>query len=152
MSIRTPQWTEFLSCPVCFNVFDEDDRKPISLACGHTVSVCQLWFILNSSRFIQSYMRIHLFFVYLCTFLPHAGLSTVSWKVITKKLSVRQRRDISANWWTAGEFCVTATGKIVFFVTAWIISRCFLPFGHCLCIDCCMSDWSCNSGYVLSWC
>ena len=37
MPIQTPQWTEFLSCPVCYNVFNETQNKPISLACGHTV-------------------------------------------------------------------------------------------------------------------
>ncbi|XP_071801731.1 uncharacterized protein [Asterias amurensis] len=37
MPIQAPQWTEFLSCPVCFNDFDENVRRPISLGCGHTV-------------------------------------------------------------------------------------------------------------------
>ncbi len=37
MPIQAPQWTEFLSCPVCFNEFDENVRRPISLGCGHTV-------------------------------------------------------------------------------------------------------------------
>ncbi|KAL3858183.1 hypothetical protein ACJMK2_012788 [Sinanodonta woodiana] len=37
MPIQTPQWTEFLSCPVCYNVFSETVFKPISLACGHTI-------------------------------------------------------------------------------------------------------------------
>nr|CAD7402160.1 unnamed protein product [Timema cristinae] len=32
-----PQWTEFLSCPVCCNEFDATLRSPISLGCGHTV-------------------------------------------------------------------------------------------------------------------
>lgn len=37
MPIQAPQWTEFLSCPVCYNVFNEQLYRPISLACGHTV-------------------------------------------------------------------------------------------------------------------
>ena len=37
MPIQAPQWTEFLSCPVCYNVFNEELYRPISLACGHTV-------------------------------------------------------------------------------------------------------------------
>lgn len=37
MPIQAPQWTEFLSCPVCYNVFNEEHYRPISLACGHTV-------------------------------------------------------------------------------------------------------------------
>ncbi|XP_022094877.1 uncharacterized protein LOC110981556 [Acanthaster planci] len=37
MPIQAPQWTEFLSCPVCYNEFDENVRRPISLGCGHTV-------------------------------------------------------------------------------------------------------------------
>ena len=37
MPVQIPQWTEFLSCQVCFHVFDEEHHRPISLACGHTV-------------------------------------------------------------------------------------------------------------------
>ncbi|KDR20501.1 roquin-1 [Zootermopsis nevadensis] len=37
MPIQAPQWTEFLSCPVCCNEFDPTVRSPISLGCGHTV-------------------------------------------------------------------------------------------------------------------
>ncbi|GJQ67677.1 putative zinc ion binding protein [Trypoxylus dichotomus] len=37
MPIQAPQWTEFLSCPVCFNEFDVSLRSPISLGCGHTI-------------------------------------------------------------------------------------------------------------------
>ncbi|CAH2002444.1 unnamed protein product [Acanthoscelides obtectus] len=37
MPIQAPQWTEFLSCPVCCNSFDEKPRSPISLGCGHTI-------------------------------------------------------------------------------------------------------------------
>lgn len=36
MPIQAPQWTEFLSCPVCFVEFDAALRSPISLGCGHT--------------------------------------------------------------------------------------------------------------------
>lgn len=37
MPIQAPQWTEFLSCPVCTNEFAPALRSPISLGCGHTV-------------------------------------------------------------------------------------------------------------------
>lgn len=37
MPIQAPQWTEFLSCPVCCNEFDGALRSPISLGCGHTI-------------------------------------------------------------------------------------------------------------------
>lgn len=37
MPIQAPQWTEFLSCPICYNEFDENIRCPISLGCSHTV-------------------------------------------------------------------------------------------------------------------
>ncbi|KAF5272622.1 hypothetical protein FQR65_LT04863 [Abscondita terminalis] len=37
MPIQAPQWTEFLSCPVCCNEFDVLLRSPISLGCGHTI-------------------------------------------------------------------------------------------------------------------
>ncbi|CAH1272135.1 RC3H1 [Branchiostoma lanceolatum] len=37
MPIQAPQWTDFLSCPICYNEFNESQRKPISLGCGHTV-------------------------------------------------------------------------------------------------------------------
>ncbi|CAB3377868.1 Hypothetical predicted protein [Cloeon dipterum] len=37
MPIQAPQWTEFLTCPVCCNEFDPAARGPISLGCGHTV-------------------------------------------------------------------------------------------------------------------
>ncbi|XP_044734372.1 roquin-1 [Chrysoperla carnea] len=37
MPIQAPQWTEFLSCPVCCNEFDIALRSPISLGCGHTI-------------------------------------------------------------------------------------------------------------------
>ncbi|XP_078041614.1 RING finger and CCCH-type zinc finger domain-containing protein roquin isoform X2 [Augochlora pura] len=37
MPIQAPQWTEFLSCPVCCHDFDVAIRGPISLACGHTI-------------------------------------------------------------------------------------------------------------------
>lgn len=39
MPIQTPQWTEFLQCPICYNEFDDHDRQPISLGCGHTLCV-----------------------------------------------------------------------------------------------------------------
>lgn len=37
MPIQAPQWTEFLSCPVCCHDFDSTARGPISLGCGHTI-------------------------------------------------------------------------------------------------------------------
>lgn len=37
MPIQAPQWTEFLSCPVCCNEFDVALRSPISLGCSHTI-------------------------------------------------------------------------------------------------------------------
>ena len=37
MPLQAPQWTEFLSCPICCSVFNETRLRPISLACGHTV-------------------------------------------------------------------------------------------------------------------
>ena len=38
MPIQAPQWTEYLSCPVCENAFDLCSRLPISISsCGHTV-------------------------------------------------------------------------------------------------------------------
>ena len=36
MPIQSPQWTDFLSCPICFNEFNDAVRTPISLGCGHT--------------------------------------------------------------------------------------------------------------------
>ncbi|XP_066466679.1 roquin-2 [Tiliqua scincoides] len=37
MPVQAAQWTEFLSCPICYNEFDEAVHKPISLGCSHTV-------------------------------------------------------------------------------------------------------------------
>ncbi|XP_049818439.1 uncharacterized protein LOC109604845 isoform X3 [Aethina tumida] len=37
MPIQAPQWTEFLSCQVCCNPYDDKQRGPISLGCGHTI-------------------------------------------------------------------------------------------------------------------
>ncbi|KAK6627781.1 Roquin-1 [Polyplax serrata] len=37
MPIQAPQWTEFLSCPVCCNKFDTENRGPITLGCGHSI-------------------------------------------------------------------------------------------------------------------
>nr|XP_032829071.1 LOW QUALITY PROTEIN: roquin-1-like [Petromyzon marinus] len=36
MPVQAPQWTEFLSCPICCHEFDETLRRPVSLGCGHT--------------------------------------------------------------------------------------------------------------------
>lgn len=37
MPIQAPQWTEFLSCPVCCNGFDTESRGPVTLGCGHSI-------------------------------------------------------------------------------------------------------------------
>ncbi|XP_070305866.1 roquin-2-like [Salvelinus sp. IW2-2015] len=37
MPVQAAQWTEFLSCPICYNEFDSSGHKPISLGCSHTV-------------------------------------------------------------------------------------------------------------------
>lgn len=37
MPVQAPQWTEFLSCPICYNEFEANLRRPISLGCGHTM-------------------------------------------------------------------------------------------------------------------
>ena len=39
MPIQTPQWTEFLQCPICSNQFDAHNRQPVSLGCGHTLCI-----------------------------------------------------------------------------------------------------------------
>lgn len=37
MPVQAAQWTEFLSCPICYNEFDSSEHQPISLGCSHTV-------------------------------------------------------------------------------------------------------------------
>ncbi|CAB1318124.1 unnamed protein product [Coregonus sp. 'balchen'] len=37
MPVQAAQWTEFLSCPICYNEFDSSGHKPISLGCSHTM-------------------------------------------------------------------------------------------------------------------
>uniref|UniRef100_A0AAR2ISB6 RING-type E3 ubiquitin transferase n=1 Tax=Pygocentrus nattereri TaxID=42514 RepID=A0AAR2ISB6_PYGNA len=37
MPVQAAQWTEFLSCQICYNEFDANNHKPISLGCSHTV-------------------------------------------------------------------------------------------------------------------
>ncbi|XP_061788108.1 roquin-2 isoform X2 [Nerophis lumbriciformis] len=37
MPVQAAQWTDFLSCPVCYNDFDGGDHQPVSLGCSHTV-------------------------------------------------------------------------------------------------------------------
>ncbi|XP_071386414.1 roquin-2 isoform X1 [Centroberyx affinis] len=37
MPVQAAQWTEFLSCPICYNEFDSSGHQPISLGCSHTV-------------------------------------------------------------------------------------------------------------------
>jgi len=36
MPVQAPQWSEYLSCPVCQNEFEAIKKPPVSLACGHT--------------------------------------------------------------------------------------------------------------------
>ncbi|GFS55616.1 roquin-1 [Nephila pilipes] len=37
MPFQAPQWTDFLSCLICYNEFECTIRRPISLGCGHTI-------------------------------------------------------------------------------------------------------------------
>ncbi|XP_067106890.1 roquin-2 [Osmerus mordax] len=37
MPVQAAQWTEFLSCPICYHEFDNSSHQPISLGCSHTV-------------------------------------------------------------------------------------------------------------------
>lgn len=37
MPVQGPQWSDYLSCPVCKQEFETTKKPPISLACGHTV-------------------------------------------------------------------------------------------------------------------
>ncbi|XP_064457406.1 uncharacterized protein LOC135368202 isoform X2 [Ornithodoros turicata] len=37
MPVQAPQWTEFLSCPICYRGFEGSVRRPVSLGCGHTL-------------------------------------------------------------------------------------------------------------------
>lgn len=37
MPVQAAQWTEFLSCPICYKEFDSGEHQPISLGCSHTV-------------------------------------------------------------------------------------------------------------------
>lgn len=37
MPVQLPSWTEFLSCPICYNTFSENGREPVSLSCAHTI-------------------------------------------------------------------------------------------------------------------
>ena len=39
MPIQAPQWTDFRLCPVCQNEYNQLQKPPISLGCGH--SICQ---------------------------------------------------------------------------------------------------------------
>lgn len=35
--MQAPQWTDFLQCPICLQLFNDVSRLPVSLGCGHTV-------------------------------------------------------------------------------------------------------------------
>ncbi|CAF93161.1 unnamed protein product [Tetraodon nigroviridis] len=37
MPVQAAQWTEFLSCPICYHEFDGGEHQPTSLGCSHTV-------------------------------------------------------------------------------------------------------------------
>ncbi|XP_077398365.1 roquin-2 isoform X2 [Vanacampus margaritifer] len=37
MPVQAAQWTDFLSCPICYNEFNGSGQQPISLGCSHTV-------------------------------------------------------------------------------------------------------------------
>ncbi|XP_042226809.1 roquin-1-like isoform X2 [Homarus americanus] len=61
MPIQAPQWTEFLSCPICCHEFDSGQRGPISLGCGHTVCrACLAKLQRNQCPYDQTVMRLEL--------------------------------------------------------------------------------------------
>lgn len=61
MPIQAPQWTEFLSCPICCHEFDGNQRGPISLGCGHTVCrACLAKLQRNQCPYDQTVMRLDL--------------------------------------------------------------------------------------------
>ncbi|XP_057674527.1 roquin-2 isoform X2 [Corythoichthys intestinalis] len=37
MPVQAAQWTDFLSCPICYNQFNSSGQQPVSLGCSHTV-------------------------------------------------------------------------------------------------------------------
>ncbi|XP_074655486.1 uncharacterized protein LOC141909054 [Tubulanus polymorphus] len=37
MPVQIPQWTEYLSCPICFNKYNDLIHVPLTLSCGHTL-------------------------------------------------------------------------------------------------------------------
>ncbi|XP_049594947.1 roquin-2 isoform X2 [Syngnathus scovelli] len=37
MPVQAAQWTDFLSCPICYNEFNGSSQQPVSLGCSHTV-------------------------------------------------------------------------------------------------------------------
>ncbi|XP_061656210.1 roquin-2 isoform X2 [Phyllopteryx taeniolatus] len=37
MPVQAAQWTDFLSCPICYNEFNSSGHQPVSLGCSHTV-------------------------------------------------------------------------------------------------------------------
>ncbi|KAL7637083.1 UNVERIFIED_CONTAM: hypothetical protein RMT77_012841 [Armadillidium vulgare] len=61
MPIQAPQWTKFLSCPICCHEFDGEQRGPISLGCGHTVCRgCLAKLQRNQCPYDQTVMRLEL--------------------------------------------------------------------------------------------
>ncbi|XP_066940715.1 roquin-1-like [Macrobrachium rosenbergii] len=61
MPIQAPQWTEFLSCPICCHEFDGGQRGPVSLGCGHTVCrACLAKLQRNQCPYDQTVMRLEL--------------------------------------------------------------------------------------------
>ena len=70
MPIQTPQWTEYLSCPVCENGFELKIRLPISLGCGHTI--CKTCLSnLQRSQCPFDLVRLFIYFKYNFLFIKH---------------------------------------------------------------------------------
>lgn len=41
MPVQAAQWTDFLSCPICYSEFGAGGHRPVSLGCCHTLcSTC----------------------------------------------------------------------------------------------------------------
>lgn len=75
MPIQAPQWTEFLSCPICCHEFDGGQRGPISLGCGHTVCrACLAKLQRNQCPYDQVSPSVVWFSFFLCLF-PRLGLN-----------------------------------------------------------------------------
>ncbi|XP_077592927.1 roquin-2 [Stigmatopora nigra] len=42
MPVQAAQWTDFLSCPICYQQFNGGAQRPVSLGCSHTVCLACL--------------------------------------------------------------------------------------------------------------